>query len=280
MGYDIIPLIIMITSLTIIIFIVIRKFGELAAIDLATLVTERDAKVKKDIMDQRFVRFTTKLKQFIKKIFAPFFNLIEKNFKNLKSKAKESYKEIEKKQILNVKSNPSKENVVKKHDIIQDKLSKAKEAYSKNEYLKAEELYIDVINLDGNNLGAYEGLVDIYYALKDYEKEKQTLFFILKLIKKRGKYRVDKSTVAKFYHKLAELSLLEGDQILAIENLKQVIELEPNNPKYIDQLLDLAIIEKEIDLSQSLLLRLRNVNPENKKLTEYSQRIRELMLRR
>lgn len=281
MGYDIIPLLIILVCITIIIIIVIRKFPLLVALDIESLAAERDAKIKKEIIDQRFYRFTVKIKSFFKKIFIPIGNFFSRFFKNLKSKAEQSYKDIEKKQIISLSKNKKNEALAKKDEVLNNYLNLAKEHFNKNEYSLAESRYIDVINIDGNNIKAYEGLVEVYSTQKDIEKEKETLFFILKLITKKANLKkYSNITRAKFYYKLAQININESDYILAIENLKQALHFEDSNPKYIDQLLEIVIMQKDINYAQELLLKLRNINPDNKKLTYYSQKIRELILRR
>ena len=59
----------------------------------------------------------------------------------------------------------------------------------------------------------------------------------------------------------------------AKQNIQEALDLEPNNPRYLDLILDLSIIKKDKESALYYLEKLAEVNPENNKLNELSERI-------
>ncbi|MBI3626728.1 tetratricopeptide repeat protein, partial [Candidatus Uhrbacteria bacterium] len=62
----------------------------------------------------------------------------------------------------------------------------------------------------------------------------------------------------------------------ALKSFAKAVKIEPNNPKYLDQLLEMSIITRDKETAEDVLGRLEAVNPGNQKLTEFRQRIEEL----
>ena len=83
---------------------------------------------------------------------------------------------------------------------------------------------------------------------------------------------VNDSFSPRFYH-LAELLVKVGQPQVAVESILQAVELEPQNPKYLDLLIEIAIICGNKDLALKGYGELRLVNPENQKLHSFKDRI-------
>jgi hypothetical protein len=64
-----------------------------------------------------------------------------------------------------------------------------------------------------------------------------------------------------------------GQADVAKESILQAVELEPQNPKYLDLLIEIAIICGNKDLALKGYGELRLVNPENQKLSSFKDRI-------
>lgn len=156
--------------------------------------------------------------------------------------------------------------------------SEAKESAKKGDFEKAEELLISIINLDHRYLPAFIELSDVYYELRKYLEVKQTLFHVLKVLSRKtnndfSNYRAKK----ELYYTLANASKQLGDLDEAIDNLQEALELDSNNPRYLDLILELSIMKKDYALAESIFRRLTEVNPENKKLPELRIRIDKLL---
>jgi hypothetical protein len=59
-------------------------------------------------------------------------------------------------------------------------------------------------------------------------------------------------------------------------NARKALEIEPNNPRYLDTILEISIIKKDKVLANETYKRLKEVNPENQKLAEIKEEIAEL----
>jgi hypothetical protein len=79
----------------------------------------------------------------------------------------------------------------------------------------------------------------------------------------------------RFYH-LAELLLKEKQPETALEAIESALDLEPKNPKYLDLLIEVAILLNDKKMAMDAYNELRLVNPENQKLDSFKSRIGEL----
>jgi Flp pilus assembly protein TadD len=67
-----------------------------------------------------------------------------------------------------------------------------------------------------------------------------------------------------------------GDKVAALDNIREALEFEANNPRYLDYAIELAIAEKDLNFANSMLERLRGVNPDNAKLLDFEEEINSL----
>ncbi|MCX6746139.1 MAG: tetratricopeptide repeat protein [Candidatus Parcubacteria bacterium] len=262
--YNIFALIIILICLAAILFIIYRKMSLLSTFDVNSIPEVKAADTKTKILEERIQR---KMKVIAAKL-SPFFKLLT-NFLQRKSKSisesiknwEEKYKAKHKKETLVTKE--EFETIEKKIDAI---LKEGKDLSEKERFEESEKKYLEVLNIEPKNIEAYRGLGDIYLFQKQYEEAKQTFSHIIKL---------DKSDSFAFFE-LAEVNekLQQPEQALA--NLKKALELEPNNPKYLDFFISICIIIKNKDLAQKAFLKLKEVNPENAKIEEFQAQIKEL----
>ena len=152
----------------------------------------------------------------------------------------------------------------------------AEKLYSQNELNKAEENYIKVINLDPKNFAAYEGLVAVYKANRDYKKARETSKYCIKLLNKDASATDEKHRLASCYADLGEIYQLEDKIKLALTNSNKAIELEPSNPRFLDFLLKISIMLKNKELALKTFKALKEADPENQKLEEIKEEINNL----
>jgi tetratricopeptide (TPR) repeat protein len=168
------------------------------------------------------------------------------------------------------------------------------------DYEQAEELFIEAIKLDVKCQPAYRGLGYTYLAKGQLAEAKETFQFLLQLnphddvaIVKLGEICENQGQLeeaigyfqravlendnlsTRFYH-LAELLLKVKQPETAQEAVVQAVELEPKNPKYLDLLIEIAIICGNAALAEKSYQELRLVNPENKKLAEFKEKIEKI----
>jgi tetratricopeptide (TPR) repeat protein len=83
-------------------------------------------------------------------------------------------------------------------------------------------------------------------------------------------------TLSEIYFSLSRVEK-EGDNLdAALENIREALDLEPNNPRFLDLILDLSIIKKDKELATESWEKLTAVNPENNKLGEWREKIAAL----
>ena len=78
---------------------------------------------------------------------------------------------------------------------------------------------------------------------------------------------------ANRFAKLAELLESMAEYQTGLVAIEQAIELEPQNPKYLDMLTELSIMTGEKDKALDAYEKLRMTNPENNKLSAFKDRI-------
>ena len=265
----IISLILVGFCLVVILVIVFKKFPALAILDVNNLPGDKEAKFKDKIIKQRIERDFSKLGGAVAKVFI-FFN---NRFSNFLNSAKSQLKKIK----LNYKNNT--------HLPWTEKLKRIRELFSeiesylkKENFLEAEERLVEIISLDAKNLKAFLKLAGLYDYQKKWIEARQTYEYALKLARKHkdDELIMDGANLSEIYWSLSWVMKELGDLDSALENIQEALELEPNNPRYLDLILDLSIMKKDKEMATYFLEKLAEVNPENNKLNELSDKISAL----
>ncbi len=282
--YNIIPLILILISLSVIIIIIGKKFSLLANLDVENIQSEKEAKFKERIISNRFERNLIKYYNIIKDLVGPFGQNVQNIFKSFFNKLleiKEKYREDKRFETIDIKQK------------INQLFLEAEELKKGGDIEKAERKLIEIIAIDSKNIDAFKNLGRLYLENKNYNEAKQTFEHILKLIEtnqevqdyfiktSKGDYDIDNDNSILFklpsiYFDLALTYQALEDFDVAILNLKKALEIEPNNPKYLDTLLEISIIKKDKGLAVNTLEKLKKANPENQKLMEFEKRINEM----
>ena len=183
---------------------------------------------------------------------------------------------------------------------LKQKLAEAEALAAQENYLEAEKLYIEILTLDDKNAAAYKGLGDLYLQQKDFEHARETFEFLLKLksdepfvYRKLGTIASEKGDLkaaqedylkslaldagnVNTYLELAKVYLNLEEKPKAFDLLKEAAGLEPNNPKVLDFLIEVSIIMRDKETALKTFWKLREVNPENQKLSELKEQIEKL----
>ena len=179
-------------------------------------------------------------------------------------------------------------------------IKEAQQHLELNNFDQAEQTFISAVKIDPKSADAYRGLAETYLKRGSREEAKQTFSFLLQLEPENDAVMVRLAQMAeednnvddaiqyyqqaavindalspRFAH-LAELLLKVGQNEIAKEAIMQAVELEPQNPKYLDFLLETAILCQDKKLAGEVFNQLRMANPENSKLVDFKYRINNL----
>ncbi len=268
--YNIVPLILILVSLGIIIVVSIKKFSVLSNLDVDNIPAEKEAKFKERIIGNRIKRNIIKWWSKISRVIIPVFSWLSDFFKNYYCRLNELKKEYRPKLEL---SGDKKELSIEKTLIDVEELCR------QESYEEAEKNLIDIISQDPINLKAFKKLADIYLEKKNFEEAKQTYEHILKLFETKilASNKVDyNKQIAQIYFSLAEVNLEQDYFDEAIRRIEQALKIEPNNPRYLDIMLEISIMKKDKDLALDVYGNLEKANPENEKLEDFKKQIDEL----
>lgn len=289
--YNIIPLLLILISLSVIIVIVVKKFSVLANLDVANIPAEKEAKFKEMIISNRLKRNIIKWSAKLGRLSAPIARGVSRFFKlNLHKlyQLKNDYQTKEEGKSLNVEQK------------IEQLFTQAEEFKKRGDLASAENKYIEIIGLDSKSFKAFKELGRLYFEKKQYEEAKQTFEHVLKLKKDdediyenlaqiarekgdlneaRDEYlksiNLNKQK-AQTYFSLACVYQAMGKWPEAIRGLKKALKIEPANPKYLDTMLEISIIIKDKAVALDAYHKLLKTNPENNKITEFKKQIDEL----
>lgn len=303
MFYSLIPLFIIFLSLAGIIIIIIRKFPQLAALDVDKIEDVKQAKVKEELSLQRFNRGLQKIGAVVGSsleylsFLVSGWRKIQNSFRIKVHQIREKYK---KSIIEDLERKEEKSEIPEGAMSSQSLVAQADEVFEKGDLTFAERKYIEAIRLDPRNIEAYRGLGKVYMDMEKYKEAEETFKFITKLNprddrifnrlgiieEQLGNYEeaaeyfkkaieINGSFAIRFYD-LGILYARLNKPAAALKAFLKAVKIEPNNPKYLDQLLEMSIITRDLEMAESVLERLMAVNPDNQKLGEFRQKIGEI----
>ena len=245
--------------LVVIFFIIIRHFPALAVLDVENMPEEKERLVKEKIIKERIKRKFSFLENFFDKIIN-FFNKIASGFWLKLGEIKES--QIKNKEVHSL----SKLTLSEKISLL---FSQSEKLIKQEELLEAEKKLIEIIRLDDKNFPAFYSLGEVYSGEEKWQEAKQTLSYALKISEGQ-----DASDIANIHYSLAlinkEMNNLEG----ALKSISESLEINQNNPRYLDLMLDLCIMKKDKYLSSSFLDKIKKINPENNNIEDWESQIR------
>ncbi|MFH1207820.1 MAG: tetratricopeptide repeat protein [Patescibacteria group bacterium] len=289
MMLDFIAIGVIIACLSIVIYIVSKKFPVISAIDIQKLSKHKQDKVKSDLMGVRLKRKLDILN--IKKFFSP------SNGESVKvpmvQKMRNFLKELEHRYQKKVSEAEVEELPVEKKKSIL--LAEAEVLVGKDQDTEAEQKYIEAISLDARFKEAYQGLADLYLKKKDYDHAKEIFKYLIKInatddagfehlgqiAKSQGDLaEAEKdylqsislnNRVAGYQADLAEVYQAKGEHGKALEHFQEALKLEPHNPKFLDLAISTAITLNNTEVANEYYAKLKEVNPDNIKLKEYQK---------
>lgn len=298
--FDFLFLFIIIAALGVVAYIVLRKFFQLSNLDLESLEEEKTERRKKQIIAGRVDERSKEMKSRWQKRFLPMIKFWKKKQFSFRVYVGKIERLFRHEQAVKDREESSSLTVGEKEKKMNDLLKAAEKFFDSGDYDQAEELYISMIKINNKLAVAYRGLAETYLKKGENEEAMQTFNFLSQLtpdddtllirlgdvfeeqgnVDKAIKYYeqavvLNDAIASRFYH-LAELLLRVKQAEVALEAASQAVELEPKNPKYLDLLIECAIICNILSVAQKGYEDLRMVNPDNQKLEEYKERIANL----
>ncbi len=290
-------LLIIIAALVVILFLVIRKFPQLANLDLHNLPEEKIYQKKREIINKRIEKSGNLLKEKFSKLLIPIGKIWGKLQLQFRIYVGKIERLLHHEQVLKTKQRTKVVSSEENEQKIGQLISGGEQELNAGNYEKAKEMFISAIKIDPKSAVAYRGLGDTYLAKNSLEEARQTYKFLIRMEPDDDSVLVKLAEIAesqgdleeaiqyyqqavlvndafspRFYH-LAELLVKVGQPQVATESILQAVELEPQNPKYLDLLIEIAIICGNKELALKGYGELRLVNPENQKLHSFKDRI-------
>ncbi len=296
---NVIPFLLVLLSLAVIIVIVVRKFPQLTLLDVEQLPKVQEERKKNEFLKRR-VREKVEKHKKEKAIGKDFFG---KNFKSVQSKFRKYVGEVERiveeqKDKFQKPETPEKKKQ-KKADV-KKVLQEANDLLSNGSYEMAEHKFISVITLESKNKEAYAGLGEVYMKQKQFKEAEETYKYLLQLdpqndvawmklaqvneemndleeaVENLQKSVLINDAVSARFAKLSNLLTEINQNAPALEAIKHAVFLEPQNPKYLDKLVETSIMVEDKKEAKEAYDKLRLANPENSKLSSFKDQISEL----
>ena len=261
----IISILLVLACLIIIASIIIKKFPALAILDVENIPGQKEAKFKEQIIKNRLERDLSKWGKVFIKIWH-FLNSITSG------PLHDAYDKL--KAVKDVYRKSKKLTLTQRREHIRNLFRTTEDSLKADDLDKAEESLIEIISLEQKNLPAFVELAEVYTRGKKWAEARQTLGYALKLVKaSKDEYFIGDVTPQEIHFSLAWVNDNLNDYLEALDHIRESLEFEPNQPRYLDLALDLAIKQKDKKFATEILERLREVNPENAKLAEWREEV-------
>lgn len=269
--------------------IIYRHWPDLNNLNLESLSEAKSDQAKAEILEAQIKRKSDKVAKKINQVIKNQSNF----FIQILNDIKEKIEDLEDKY-------RSPEKVLEKQKSIDQLLSEADDLFDQSKYTESEKILIEVILRSKRSITAYRQLGEVYLAKRDYDQAEEVYNYLLKLYLAKERKAGNKDFESLKSLKLEDLesdflNSLEVDpaigvcydhlgEIYEIRNKKQkaldcylkASSISPNNPKYLDRLIQLSLIFKDKGLAKRALNRLDQINPDNAKLPEYREDIEKI----
>jgi tetratricopeptide (TPR) repeat protein len=264
--------------------IIKNKMHILASIDTHAIPAERDAAVKKRIITERLkrnIRFFQDVSVFIGKPLITFFYAFQKHVHTFYEgliELRERHKKIP--------FNKEEKSAVQEQSIsiVEKLLQEARMFFEGEDFEQAEKKCIEVIGKEKKNREAYHILGEIYVQQREWNHAQEVIECHKKILKAEIREREQggedtSDFITEYANTLIDLAdvykkLDKNDRAFIV--IREAVELQENNPKFLHELVNIHIILEQRLKAEKALELLRKTNPENKKLNELEEKIKEL----
>lgn len=293
MLLDLIALVGLIISLIGLAIVVIRKFPLLAAADTTATVGAVE-KRKRSLIEERLRRKVTGAIGKFSTVSTPIANTAGKFWGATHKKLLDLEHEYKVRSLPVFLSRRQRQRVDKDIAVI---LQQAQALLDDHEYAAAEEKVMQAVRFEPRSVPAFDFLGRLYLETKQYGHAKEVYQYLLKLTgesdaiyehlgeaeqaegnldaaKDDLQQAVDLNrTVAQYHLELAQVYIELGEGGEAFTSIQEASRLEPNNPKILDQYVEICIAHHKKQFAEDAIARIAETNPENGKLAEWREKI-------
>jgi len=260
--YNLWPLIIISVAFLIIVFMIFRHFPALAVLDSENIPEEKERRIKEKIIKDRMRRKFIFLNNFVQKV-SGLLNKVSNMFWSKLENWRDRKKEEQMEKTL---------SEVSGEDRIKMIFAMAEDFVNQENWSEAEKKLIEIIGLDDKNFMAFSELGKVYQEQEKWQEAKQTLLYAVKL----AELFPQKASLNDFSNLNYSLSLINqelSDISSAILSLEKALEIDPNNPRYLDLMLNLCIMKRDKNLALEFLEKIKKVNPQNNNISDWAEEI-------
>ena len=234
-------------------YVVVPKLPLISSIEVKETPQEQWKRIKRNIVIGRLARKLREISVTARKRI--FTKERQEEIYSAASKLQKKFKELESRYKTQSKEHRIALLIKRGRDIIADDPD------------EAEKNFLETVRLEPKNLEAYEGLFEIYGSRRSVKEAEETGRFLM---------RINPASSTRYAFSIADVFLTSGDAINASAYALQALAEEPENPKYLDFLIECAILASDRKSAKEYLKRLEKVNPENAKIGELGERIKNL----
>jgi len=280
----VLSLIVVVCGLFVLGYIVFKKIPDIKNLNIESLTEEREDRAKKDILEARFFRLSNKIKSKLEKVTLSQKGFLSNKINNIKEK------------VANLEEKYQNDGgVLEKPKTIEDIFISVNNLIDNEDYSEAERMLIEIIARDSKNTHAYEELGDLYFKIKSYDQAEEIYKYLLKIkiVGSGGKkvIRANKMDeletdvlatldvdpqIAIYYEDLGQIYQITGKNDKALDAYLKATTIDPNNPKYLDKLLEMSILVKDRGLAKRTFNAIKKINPKNAKLPEWQEAIEKI----
>lgn len=254
-------LIIILLGLAAILVIVGRHWHEIVSIRTETIPGEREKMLKSFLVGNRIARSLKKKLGPVGVLWDRVYGLMHNVWHKWYKKVEHVFEREKDKQL-------SPASVERIAITLENLLDEARHSIDDGKVIEAEKKFLEVVKLDPKNIEAYRGLGDLYYSKKQYNEAREIYKFLIKL------NSVSVNRKSDYLFNLALLDKAEGNNGEALNDALKAIDLVPNSPRYLDFIIDLSILEGDKVGARRYLAKLKEVNPENQKITNWEESLK------
>lgn len=271
MAFDLLLLLLAASALIGVAGIIIRKFPALVRLKPESVKEHQESRLKELLIEDRLRRKAGMFWKALGGRVQPFFQVVARRAIRRYHKILELEREYRKKNL----QREGKSMHALRH--VHALLDEARALCEQEEFPEAEQKCIEAIALDPKKEEAYELLGEVYMEQKEYASARETFEHVVKL-KQRAVERgmQEEAELSTAYLDLC-LSLKElGSLAAAQEACTRAVKYDPNNPRNLAALLDVALLQGDKPTATGTFDKLKAVNPENQKLEELEEKVQAM----
>lgn len=289
----IIPLVIIIVSIGVVLLIASRHLKKAASLKLEEIPQEREAALKRSILENRLLRKIDQTIKFANQISRPVFKFTATGFSRWMQRIKNLEKAY---RFYGGLPDSSKKSELRSQQMIEE----GDKELARGNFGKAESRYLAAIKVNPEFKEAYVCLGRTYIKTNELDQAKETFDFIIKTWPQEDRafallaeveelkgnlndakdsllhaLSINNETV-EYHMDLAEVYIRLDEKEKALSSLQKAQNLEPNNPKILDQLFSVSVMLSNKSLAQEVLEKIKVVNPDHGNLAEFEKQVKNL----